>query len=656
MRKTAKIAKRTDPGKPKKRPLEETKSPKIEQTSKRAKLDLPIERKLTKESEHSQPAVAHKLTDALYHPINDAPFSKGESVPFNFIVESLAEIEQVKGAKSKAVVKEVLSNVFRTISLLSPTELAPAYYFYTLRLAPEYMHKETGIGHETLIKAIARVAGRSEKEIREHKVKIGDLGLVLAESREKVQSVESFFTKKKEKKLALTDVMQTFNKIAESHGANSQGAKLGLLSKILFDADKYSAKYIVRWAEGNLKVGAAEQTVITALARAVSITPFDGSEVDLREKLTPVQFKGKVEKNEKAIKRALCEYPNYEALMEALVKVGNNTDKLSEYCYIRPGNIQILIKIIGTPVKPMLSKPTKGVKVVLKRFEGMKFTCEYKYDGFRAQVHYWKGPKGESIVKVFSRNLEDMTEAYPDVIDFINESAKGNVKDFIMDSEIVAYDRKKDKILPFQNLTTRARKKIHKKAVEVDICVFGFDLLYLNGKSLLSQQFQERRELLYSHFNAIPQKFQFAKHLDTINPEEMEVFMEKAIKSYCEGLMVKTLTENSEYEPSKRSSKWLKLKKDYIETGIGDTLDLVVVGADYGKGKRTGMYGSFLLAVYDKDTATYQTTSKLGTGLSDEQLKDVYKEFQELKTTKIPSLVRHKGEVVILNKRLKIGT
>ena len=143
------------------------------------------------------------------------------------------------------------------------------------------------------------------------------------------------------------------------------------------------------------------------------------------------------------------------------------------------------------------------------------------------------------------------------------------------------------------------------------------------------------------------QKMSFAKYRDAKTPEEMQAFLEESIRSSCEGLMVKTLKENSSYEPSKRSFKWLKLKKDYLDkdNGISDSLDLVVVGADYGTGKRTGVYGSFLLAVYDSDTATYQTTTKLGTGLSDEELQKAYKELQPFLISKMHTDVRHKDSV-----------
>jgi DNA ligase-1 len=189
---------------------------------------------------------------------------------------------------------------------------------------------------------------------------------------------------------------------------------------------------------------------------------------------------------------------------------------------------------------------------------------------------------------------------------------------------------------------------VQKSSIQVDVCIFGFDLLYLNEKSLLQTEFVERRKLLHEHFEAKKPQFQFAIYSDNLTPDQMSALLEESVRSSCEGLMVKTLKENSSYEPSKRTFKWLKLKKDYIDNGIGDSLDLVVVGADYGTGKRTGVYGSFLLAVYDADTETFQTVSKIGTGLSDEDLQVAYNELKDLRVENIYFTVRHKDVVIWL--------
>lgn len=224
---------------------------------------------------------------------------------------------------------------------------------------------------------------------------------------------------------------------------------------------------------------------------------------------------------------------------------------------------------------------------------------------------------------IYSRNSEDMTAKYPEVlsrISTIEMGEKGAKSSYILDCEMVAFNKIENKILPFQVLSTRKRKDVTEESVEVHVCVFAFDLLYLNGEPLVEQSFRSRRTLLTEHFMSVPGEFQFAQHADPSSTEEIQSLLDEAIASSCEGLMVKTLDQESSYEPSKRSRKWLKVKKDYLE-GCGDSLDLVVIGGYIGRGKRTGVYGGFLLACFDPDCDEYQAICKIGTGFSETDLE-----------------------------------
>ncbi|KAH8926922.1 hypothetical protein BT69DRAFT_1187444, partial [Atractiella rhizophila] len=170
--------------------------------------------------------------------------------------------------------------------------------------------------------------------------------------------------------------------------------------------------------------------------------------------------------------------------------------------------------------------------------------------------------------------------------------------------------------LPFQELSKRKRKDVKEEDIKVHVHLFAFDILFLNGESLLHMDFAERRKLLYSHFQAVEGEFGFAKATDATTVEEIQSFLELSVKDSCEGLMVKMLEgDGSTYEPSRRSLNWLKVKKDYL-AGVGDSFDLVVIGAYHGRGKRTNVYGAFLLACYDPDSETYQAICKIGTGFS----------------------------------------
>jgi DNA ligase-1 len=193
----------------------------------------------------------------------------------------------------------------------------------------------------------------------------------------------------------------------------------------------------------------------------------------------------------------------------------------------------------------------------------------------------------------------------------------------VLDGEAVAYDRATGRLLPFQVLSTRSRKDATLDSIKVQVIYIAFDLLYLNGESLLHKSLAERRAALRGAFRRVPDRFDFAVSREGTDTEEIGAFLTEAVKGGCEGLMVKTLEgADSVYEPSKRSLNWLKLKKDYMD-GLADSLDLVPVAAWFGKGKRTGVYGAYLLACYDADADEYQTVCKVGTGFSEEALESL---------------------------------
>ena len=240
---------------------------------------------------------------------------------------------------------------------------------------------------------------------------------------------------------------------------------------------------------------------------------------------------------------------------------------LREHCNLRP----------GVPLKPMLAKPTKAITEVLDRFEGQKFTCEYKYDGERAQIHYVAkdnttedlsqaapgavqktGDKG--VAAIFSRNSEDLSKKYPDVLEKLHTWIKDDTKSFVLDCESVAWDVVEKKVLPFQQLMTRKRKDVKAEDIKVKVCVFAFDLLYLNGEAIVQKSLRERRELLQQAFSPVEGEFALATSMNGQELDEIQTFLDESVKASCEGLMVKMLDgTESGYEPSKRSRNWLKV-------------------------------------------------------------------------------------------------
>jgi ATP-dependent DNA ligase I len=257
------------------------------------------------------------------------------------------------------------------------------------------------------------------------------------------------------------------------------------------------------------------------------------------------------------------ELPSYDVIIPAMVEHG--IQNLREHCKLRP----------GVPLKPMLAKPTKAITEVLDRFEGQTFTCEYKYDGERAQIHYVAKDTdeelsqsaigatkevGKGVAAIFSRNSEDLSKKYPDVLAKLPTWVKEDTKSFVLDCESVAWDVEEKKVLPFQQLMTRKKKDVKVEDVKVKVCVFAFDLLYLNGEAVVEKPLRERRDLLHKAFQPVEGEFAYATSMDGQELDEIQTFLDESVKASCEGLMVKMLDgEESGYEPSKRSRNWLKV-------------------------------------------------------------------------------------------------
>uniref|UniRef100_A0A8C0X4E8 DNA ligase n=1 Tax=Castor canadensis TaxID=51338 RepID=A0A8C0X4E8_CASCN len=543
-----------------------------------------------------------------YHPIEDACWKPGQKVPFLAVARTFEKIEEVS-ARLRMV--ETLSNLLRSVVALSPPDLLPVLYLSLNRLGPPQQGLELGVGDGVLLKAVAQATGRQLESIRAEAAEKGDVGLVAENSR----STQRLMLPPPP--LSTSGVFNKFRDIARLTGSASTAKKIDII-KGLFVACRHSeARYIARSLSGRLRLGLAEQSVLAALAQAVSLTPpgqeFPPAMVDAGKGKTAEVRKTWLEEQSMALKQTFCEVPDLDRIVPLLLEHG--LEQLPKHCRLSP----------GVPLKPMLAHPTRGVSEVLKRFEEAAFTCEYKYDGQRAQIHVLEG--GE--VKIFSRNQEDNTGKYPDIISRIPKIKLPSVTSFILDTEAVAWDREKKQIQPFQVLTTRKRKEVDASEIQVQVCLYAFDLIYLNGESLVRKPLSRRRQLLRENFVETEGEFAFATSLDTKDTEQIAEFLEQSVKDSCEGLMVKTLDIDATYEIAKRSHNWLKLKKDYLE-GVGDTLDLVVIGAYLGRGKRAGRYGGFLLAAYDEDSEELQAICKLGTGFSDEELEAHHQSLQAL--------------------------
>ncbi|KAK9397338.1 DNA ligase 1 [Crotalus adamanteus] len=551
--------------------------------------------------------VEYNPTKSTYHPVHNACWGPGQKIPYMAVARTFEYIEE-ESARLKII--ETLSNLFRSAIVLSPQDLLPCVYLCLNRLGPAYEGLELGIGKTILMKALAQATGRQLDQIKAEAAEKGDLGLVAENSRTTQGTVFA------PPKLGAAAVFGKLQAIGHMAGSSSMNKKIDII-KSLFVACRHSeARYVARSLEGKLRIGLAEQSVLSALAQAASLTPpgqkFPPDVLDAAKGKSADARKAWLDERALIVKQAFCELPNYDIIVPVLLEHG--VESLPQYCKITP----------GIPLKPMLAHPTKGIGEVLKRFEEAAFTCEYKYDGERAQIHILEN--GE--VHIYSRNQENNTTKYPDIVTRIPKVKNSTVKSCILDAEAVAWDPVAKQILPFQVLTTRKRKDVDAAEIQVQVCIYAFDMLYLNGTSLVQKPLSQRRTLLHNSFTEVEGQFLFATSMDTSNVDEIAEFLERSIKDSCEGLMVKTLEVDATYEIAKRSHNWLKLKKDYLE-GVGDTLDLVVIGAYLGKGKRAGTYGGFLLACYDEESEEFQSICKIGTGFSDEDLEKLHSSLKD---------------------------
>ena len=511
------------------------------------------------------------------------------------------------GSKKKSIV--ILCNVFRLLLVHSPKDLERACWLSLSKLAPNYEAVETGIGDGLLLRAVSEFYNRSEANIRADLVEFEDLGLVASHSRSSMRTLLG------SQPLTIESVFSTMRGIAEISGANAQTQKKNLVKRLLSSASSIECKFIIRFLQAKLRIGIQTASVISALAACFVLSPCSsGVTADIRGS------ESSIAEMEAAVKRALSEVPDIGFVVQCLIN-GEGPETLPTVCHITPGR----------PVLPMLAKPVKSVSTVFDRFADSKFTCEYKYDGERGQLHISKG-----TVRIFSRNMEEMTSKYPDVVRICLDALLETGTECIVDAEIVAFDTEKG-ILPFQVLSTRKRKDVSEANIETGVCVYAFDILFMS-EPLLQRSLAERRRLLHQCFAESAGRFQFASFRDCDNTEELDTFLQESVDANCEGLMVKALESHATYQPSLRSRYWLKLKKDYIDA-IGDSVDVVPVGVFYGKGKRSGVFGAFLLAVYDAGTETFQTVCKIGTGFTDKSLGDLHQKLSSAVTERQPSCV-----------------
>ncbi|KAG5247360.1 DNA ligase [Salix suchowensis] len=531
-----------------------------------------------------------------------ACWNGGQPAPYIHLARTFDLVEAEKG-KIKAT--SLLCNMFRSLLALSPEDVLPAVYLCTNKIAAIMkMWLELNIGGTLVTSALEEACGTNRSKIREMYSSMGDLGDVAQVCRQTQTLLAP------PPPLLIKDVFSALQKISLQTGSGSTGRKKSLIVNLMHSCREKEMKFIVRTLVRNLRIGAMMRTILPALAQAVVLNSFSSDECkaeNVKEKLQYIST---------AVVEVYNILPALDLVVPSLINegIGFSSSTLS--------------MVAGIPLKPMLAKITNGVAQVLKLFENKAFTCEYKYDGQRAQIH--KMPDG--TVRIYSRNGDETSSRFPDLIKIIEESCKPAAVTLIVDAEVVAVDRKNGcKLKSFQELSSRERgskdSSIAVNKIKVDICVFVFDIMFANGEQLLELPLRQRRQYLKDLFcDERLGCFEYAKEM-TVEAQDatltndatltkMKSFLEDALRSSCEGIMVKSLDIDAGYFPSKRTDGWLKVKKDYVE-GLNDSLDLVPIGAWHGNGRKAGWFSPFLMACYNPETEEFQSVCRVMSGFSD---------------------------------------
>ncbi|KAG6502792.1 hypothetical protein ZIOFF_035080 [Zingiber officinale] len=607
-----------------------------------------------------------------------ACWKAGEPSPYLHLARTFHLVEQEKG---KIKTTTMLCNMFRSLLTLSPADVLPALYLCTNRIASDHENMELNVGGSLVVTALEEACGTTRSKIKEMYNKFGDLGDVAQEIRQTQALlappspilIHHLFCILREIRLPLFIILSPmfiefaipttmiyelallclFFLCSVITGSGSALRRKNLIVNLMRSCREMEMKFLVRTLVRNLRIGAMMKTILSALAQAVvlnSLPPLASVGISDTTKL-------QLQSVSAAVVEAFNVLPNLDVFIPSLLSKGLEFSARS------------IEMIPGTPILPLLARficflfysfyicisiifflfMSMVIWFELEILGPLHFKAHKLYDGQRAQIHRL----ADGSIRIFSRQMKETTSRFPDLVNIIKDSCKPEASTFILDAEVVAVDRTHGrKLLSFQELSSRERgnkdssistEKIrvctfHCNVLQVNICVFIFDIMLCNGERLLDLPLRKRRKYIKDLFNMEKAGYlEFAKEItrdlsctvsllikveadqafanNQLALDRVNLFFEEARNSSCEGIMVKTLDDFG-YSASKRCEAWLKVKRDYVE-GIGDSLDLVLIGAWHGNGRKAGWYSPFLVACYNPDTEEFQSVCRVMSGFSD---------------------------------------
>jgi DNA ligase-1 len=488
--------------------------------------------------------------------------------------------EELENTSSGNELRRILSGLFKKVS---KNEIDKVAYLTLGRIASDFSDVNLGMAEKMVIRAVALASNKEQSTVSLLYKKKGDIGLVAEE-----------LVGRKRKQLSVTEVFGTLHKIAESSGSGSQEDKVKLLAGLLRNASAKEARYLARIVQGNLRLGVGDKTVLDALC---------------------ITFTGSKD-SKKDVEHAYTISPDVGVIARTIANKGL-------------AGIRKIGVTLGVPIQMMLCQRVKSLNEIPKKM-GVQFAVEQKYDGERIQVH----KQGSKIV-LYSRRLENITSQFPDIVEAVRRNVKA--KDCVIEGECMPVD-KKGNLLPFQLLMQRRRKHdIAEYIKKIPVCLFAFEMLYYNGKTLIHEAYPKRYAILKKSIKE-SSSIKLALRITCENPDCAEELFNKTVENGGEGIVVKSLKADSSYQAGVRGWHWVKWKPEYVK-GLRDTFDLVVVGAYRGRGRRAGGYGALLCAAYNEQSDCFETFCKLGTGFSDKDLAEMPKKLRKHEISHKPALL-----------------
>jgi DNA ligase-1 len=495
---------------------------------------------------------------------------------YDTLVETYVKLEATtKRLEMTAILAELLK-------VAEPEEMAEVIYLTQGKIHPDWTGEpEIGMAEKSVVEAIIKATGLQKSKVEQLLAETGDIGHA-AEAALKGKKVASFGGRKP----TASEVYNTLDAIAKESGQGSAGRKVDRLVKLMVNASPLAARYLARTVVGALRLGIGDMTILDALAIART-----GSK-DSRE----------------ALERAYYLSSDLGDVAETLASKGLNAIEEFEIT-------------VGKPIMAMAAQRLSTAEEIVEKLG--KVSAEYKLDGERLQIH-----KDGEKVHIFSRRLENITHMYPDAVKMALSQIKTGKA--IIEGEVVAVDNDSGEMLPFQTLMQRRRKyKIEEMMEKLPVTIFLFDCLYADGKDYTPEPYPIRKAKL-KEIIKVSDNFHIVESKETDDPKELEKFFEKAIADGTEGLVCKSLADESIYRAGARSWLWVKLKRSY-QSRMSDPVDLVIVGALHGRGRRAGSYGALLGAAYDPGSDMYRTVCKVGSGFTDEMLATLPKDLEPLR-------------------------